>query len=81
MAGAAAQCRIPAWSRARRSRSSASRESPSTANAPSAALGRYPVVGELGWQLVTKCRSCLYSVEREPWGAHGPYTFLVDSLP
>jgi hypothetical protein len=45
------------------------------------ALGRYPVVGELGWQLVTKCRSCLYSVEREPWGAHGPYTFLVDSLP
>ena len=44
------------------------------------ALARYPVLGELGWQLVTKCQSCLCSVERGPWGKHGPYTFLVDSL-
>lgn len=44
------------------------------------ALKRYPVLGERGWQLVTKCQACLHSVERGPWGLHGPYTFLVDSL-
>jgi len=43
-------------------------------------LERYPVISEHDWEMVTKCSSCLCSVEREPWGRHGPYTYLVDTL-
>jgi uncharacterized Zn finger protein len=43
-------------------------------------LARYPVVGEHGWEIVTKCRSCLCSVTRERWGRLGPYSLLVDLL-
>jgi hypothetical protein len=43
-------------------------------------LERYPVVGEGGWENVTKCPGCLYSVAREPWGRYGPITLLVDSV-
>jgi vanillate/4-hydroxybenzoate decarboxylase subunit D len=44
------------------------------------ALARYPVVGEHGWAIVTKCQSCLHSVKRERWDRLGPYKLLVDSL-
>ncbi|HTX07879.1 MAG TPA: hypothetical protein VME22_04650 [Solirubrobacteraceae bacterium] len=45
-----------------------------------AALARYPVVGETGWQIVVKCQRCLASVGRERWNRLGPYTLLVDEL-
>lgn len=44
------------------------------------ALSRYPVVGEHGWAMVTKCQRCLYSVERERWNRLGPYSLLVDTI-
>jgi vanillate/4-hydroxybenzoate decarboxylase subunit D len=47
----------------------------------SEALCRYSVVGEHGWEIVTKCQACLCSVARERWGRLGPYSLLVDSLP
>jgi vanillate/4-hydroxybenzoate decarboxylase subunit D len=47
----------------------------------SESLHRYPVVGERGWEMVTKCQSCLYSVSRERWGRLGPYSLTVDLLP
>lgn len=47
-----------------------------------AALERYPLLSQRRWQIVTKCRACLCSVEREPWGrkGYGPHTYLVDGL-
>ena len=45
------------------------------------ALRRYPVVGERGWEMVTKCQTCLCSAERERWNRLGPFSLLVDSLP
>lgn len=42
------------------------------------ALRRYPVVGERGWEMVTKCQACLCSVERQRWGRLGPHSLLVD---
>jgi hypothetical protein len=45
------------------------------------ALRRYPVVGERGWEMVTKCQVCLGSVDRERWGRLGPFALLVDALP
>jgi vanillate/4-hydroxybenzoate decarboxylase subunit D len=45
-----------------------------------ASLARYPVVGEHGWAIATKCQNCLCSIERERWGRLGPYTLLVDTL-
>ena len=44
-------------------------------------LSRYPVVGEHGWEIVTKCQSCLCSVSRERWGRLGPYSLAVDLMP
>jgi hypothetical protein len=44
------------------------------------ALARYPVVGEHGWEIVVKCQTCLFSVERKPWRRLGPISLLVDSI-
>lgn len=45
------------------------------------ALRRYPVVGERGWEIVTKCQVCLYTPERERWNRGlGPFKQLADSL-
>ncbi len=46
-----------------------------------AALARYPVVSEHGWELVTKCQRCLHSLSRERWRRLGPIELLVDTLP
>jgi uncharacterized Zn finger protein len=43
-------------------------------------LARYPVVSEKGWEMVTKCQSCLYSLEREKWHRLGHIHLLVDSV-
>jgi uncharacterized Zn finger protein len=43
-------------------------------------LARYPVVSEKGWEMVTKCQACLYSVEREKWHRLGPISMLEDQL-
>jgi hypothetical protein len=45
-----------------------------------ARLCRYPVVGERGWEVVTKCQACLCSTTRERWNRLGPYALLVDAL-
>jgi hypothetical protein len=44
------------------------------------ALRRYPVVSEHGWEIVTKCQTCLYSVERTKWNRLGPITPLGESV-
>ncbi len=43
-------------------------------------LARYPVVAEHGWEMVTKCQSCLFSLERERWNRLGHVSLLVDGL-
>jgi len=43
-------------------------------------LARYPVVSERGWELVTKCQSCLCSQHRESWHRLGPVSLLSDGL-
>lgn len=43
-------------------------------------LARYPVVSEKGWEIATKCQSCLASVAREPWNRLGPIVLLTDGL-
>jgi hypothetical protein len=43
-------------------------------------LARYPVVSEKGWEIATKCQSCLASVSREPWNRLGPVVLLTDGL-
>jgi hypothetical protein len=43
-------------------------------------LARYPVVGERGWEMVTKCQACLCATERERWNRLGPFSLLVDRL-
>ncbi len=44
------------------------------------ALKRYPVVAEIGWEMVTKCQVCLRSVERVPWRRLGPIELLIDRV-
>lgn len=44
------------------------------------ALQRYRVLSEGGWWNVTKCRSCLHSVSREPGPLLGPLTDAIQSL-
>ncbi|GAB91249.1 hypothetical protein [Gordonia rhizosphera] len=41
-------------------------------------LARYDAVSESGWVRVTKCQSCLFSLERTPANRLGPITLLVD---
>ncbi len=43
-------------------------------------LARYQVMAEAGWQNVTKCQACLYSVERAPASRLGPITLLADLI-
>jgi vanillate/4-hydroxybenzoate decarboxylase subunit D len=43
-------------------------------------LARYPVISEKGWENVTKCQSCLASIERVPGNRLGPITLLSESL-
>jgi vanillate/4-hydroxybenzoate decarboxylase subunit D len=43
-------------------------------------LARYPVVAEHGWTIVTKCQTCLHSVERSPHSPLGSITLLSDSV-
>jgi len=43
-------------------------------------LARYPVVSEHGWEIVTKCQACLFSLEREPWNRLGYVSLLVDAV-
>ncbi len=43
-------------------------------------LKTYPVLSEGGWWQVTKCQSCLCSLEREPGGRLGSITLLSDAL-
>jgi hypothetical protein len=43
-------------------------------------LARYPVISEKGWEIATKCQSCLVSVDREPGNRLGPVTLLTESL-
>ena len=43
-------------------------------------LARYPVVAEHGWEMVTKCQSCLCSVQRERWNRLGHVSLLVDGV-
>jgi vanillate/4-hydroxybenzoate decarboxylase subunit D len=44
------------------------------------ALRRYPVIAEIGWEIVTKCQRCLFSVSREPWRRLGPIELLIDRI-
>lgn len=56
---------------------------PVEGSCPQCGAGRlqaYPVVGEIGWEEVVKCRDCLHSISRRPWGRLGPLEMLVDSL-
>lgn len=43
-------------------------------------LQNYPVLSEGGWFLVTKCQSCLNSIDRKPWNKLGYVTREVDTL-
>jgi hypothetical protein len=43
-------------------------------------LRRYAVIGEAGWEIVTKCQRCLASVRRDPWRRLGPIELLIDDL-
>jgi vanillate/4-hydroxybenzoate decarboxylase subunit D len=43
-------------------------------------LRRYPVIAEMGWEIVTKCQRCLFSVSREPWRRLGPIELLIDRI-
>jgi vanillate/4-hydroxybenzoate decarboxylase subunit D len=43
-------------------------------------IARYPVISEKGWEIATKCQSCLLSIEREPGNRLGPVTLLSESL-
>jgi hypothetical protein len=43
-------------------------------------LQQYPVLGEGGWWMVTKCQNCLYSVERERQGLFGSISLISDQL-
>ncbi|MFE3171911.1 hypothetical protein ACFXPA_20265 [Amycolatopsis sp. NPDC059090] len=45
-----------------------------------AELSRYPVNSEGGWFDVVKCRSCLFSVSRDPGPRLGPVQLLSDLL-
>jgi hypothetical protein len=44
------------------------------------ALARYPVLAEIGWQMVVKCQCCLCSIQREPWHRLGPIELLIDRV-
>ena len=44
-------------------------------------LARYPILGEVGWEMVVKCQACLVSVERRPWKRLGPIELLIDRIP
>jgi vanillate/4-hydroxybenzoate decarboxylase subunit D len=43
-------------------------------------LQAYPVLSEGGWWNVTKCQSCLCSVEREPGHLLGAIHMLVEAV-
>ena len=43
-------------------------------------LKSYPVLSEGGWWNVTKCQSCLCSVEREPGHLLGAIHMLVEAV-
>jgi vanillate/4-hydroxybenzoate decarboxylase subunit D len=43
-------------------------------------LKAYPVLSEGGWWNVTKCQSCLCSVEREPGSLLGGISLLVEAV-
>jgi vanillate/4-hydroxybenzoate decarboxylase subunit D len=43
-------------------------------------LAEYPVLSEGGWWNVTKCQSCLCSVEREPGNLLGAIQMLVEAV-
>ena len=43
-------------------------------------LARYPVISEKGWEIVTKCQSCLASIERVAGNRLGPITLLTESI-
>jgi vanillate/4-hydroxybenzoate decarboxylase subunit D len=43
-------------------------------------LKSYPVLSEGGWWNVTKCQSCLCSVDREPGNLLGAIQMLVEAV-
>jgi len=43
-------------------------------------LARYPVISEKGWEIATKCQSCLASVARDPWNRLGPIVLLTEAV-
>ena len=45
------------------------------------ALYRYPVIAELGWQMVVKCECCLHATERTRWNRLGAIELLIDRVP